>query len=99
MGVTHGRYAGDHVDDDDVWHVAARQPPPESRGWVDGRHTYSGGGRQLAQRGVSLYKIATLMGNSPEICRRHYAAIIPDAMTDDVEFSTRLPLRLTAAGA
>jgi hypothetical protein len=40
------------------------------------------------------------MGNSPEICRRHYAALIPDAMTDDVEFASRLSsLGLTAAGA
>jgi hypothetical protein len=28
-------------------------------------------GSQLAMKGESLYKIATLMGNSPEICRRH----------------------------
>lgn len=26
-------------------------------------------------KGESLYKIATLMGNSPEICRRHYAGL------------------------
>lgn len=47
------------------------------------RHTF---GSRLAQKGVSLYKIATLMGNSPEICRRHYAALIPEEMTDVVEF-------------
>jgi integrase len=64
---------------------------------LDYRHTF---GSQLAQRGVSLYKIATLMGNSPEICRRHYAALIPDAMTEDVEFASRSSsLGLTAAGA
>lgn len=28
-------------------------------------------------KGESLYKIATIMGNSPEICRRHYAALLP----------------------
>jgi len=38
------------------------------------RHTF---GSQLAMKGESLYKIATLMGNSPEICRRHYAALCP----------------------
>ena len=32
------------------------------------RHTF---GSQLAMKGESLYKIATLMGDSPEICRRH----------------------------
>ncbi len=37
-------------------------------------------------KGESLYKIATLMGNSPEICRRYYAALIPEAMSDTVEF-------------
>ena len=26
------------------------------------------------------------MGNSPEICRRHYAALIPEKMKDTVEF-------------
>ena len=53
---------------------------------LDYRHTF---GSQLAQRGESLYKIATLMGNSPEICRRHYAALVPEAMHDSVEFSTQ----------
>lgn len=52
---------------------------------LDFRHTF---GSQLAQKGVSLYKIATLMGNSPEICRRHYAALIPEALTDEVEFGS-----------
>ncbi|MBK8270862.1 MAG: tyrosine-type recombinase/integrase [Planctomycetes bacterium] len=35
-------------------------------GCLDFRHTF---GSQLAQKGVSLYKIATLMGNSPTICQ------------------------------
>lgn len=50
---------------------------------LDFRHTF---GSQLAQNGVSLYKIATLMGNSPEICRRHYASLVPEAMAAEVEF-------------
>jgi integrase len=50
---------------------------------LDFRHTF---GSQLAQKGESLYKIATLMGNSPEICRKHYAALIPEEMADVVEF-------------
>ena len=29
------------------------------------------------------------MGNSPEICRRHYAALIPEDMRDTVEFESR----------
>ena len=52
-------------------------------GCLDFRHTF---GSQLAQKGESLYKISALMGNSPEICRRHYAALVPEAMADAVEF-------------
>ena len=48
------------------------------------RHTF---GSHLAQRGVSLYKISTLMDNSPGICRRHYAELVPEALTAEVEFS------------
>ena len=50
---------------------------------LDFRHTF---GSHLAQKGESLYKIAELMGNSPEICRRHYAALVPEKMYDAVEF-------------
>ena len=57
-------------------------------GCLDYRHTF---GSQLAQKGESLYKIATLMGNSPDICRRHYAALIPEAMHDVVEFGPKAP--------
>ena len=52
---------------------------------LDFRHTF---GSQLAMKGESLYKISKLMGNSPEICRRHYAALIPEALSDSVEFDT-----------
>jgi integrase len=52
---------------------------------LDYRHTF---GSQLAMKGESLYKISTLMGNSPEICRRHYAALIPEEMGDSVEFGS-----------
>ncbi|NVN98437.1 MAG: site-specific integrase, partial [Geobacteraceae bacterium] len=50
---------------------------------LDFRHTF---GSKLAMKGESLYKISALMGNSPEICRRHYAALIPEAMIESVEF-------------
>ena len=53
---------------------------------LDFRHTF---GSQLAMKGESLYKIATLMGNSPEICRRHYAALAPESLTESVEFAGR----------
>ena len=35
---------------------------------------------------MSLLKIAQLMGNSPEICRRHYAALVPEQMHDEINF-------------
>jgi len=50
---------------------------------LDYRHTF---GSHLAQKGESLFKIAELMGNSPEICRRHYAALVPEKMRESVEF-------------
>jgi integrase len=67
---------------------AANQAAGLVWGCLDFRHTF---GSLLAQRGESLYKIATLMGNSPEICRRHYAALIPENMHDSVEFGPRDP--------
>ncbi|UCD50239.1 MAG: site-specific integrase [Phycisphaerales bacterium] len=51
---------------------------------LDFRHTF---GSQLAQKDESLQKIAELMGNSPEMCRKHYAALIPERMHDTVEFA------------
>jgi site-specific recombinase XerD len=50
------------------------------------RHTF---GSQLAIKGESLYKISTLMGNSPDICRRHYATLSPEALVQSVEFGER----------
>jgi len=50
---------------------------------LDYRHTF---GSQLAMKGESLYKISALMGNSPEICRRHYAALLPESLFEAVEF-------------
>jgi len=49
----------------------------------DLRHTF---GSQLAQRGVSDFQIATLLGNSPPIVRRHYARVIPEDLRAEVEF-------------
>jgi integrase len=49
------------------------------------RHTF---GSQLAMKGESLYKISALMGNSPEICRRHYAALMPESLLQSVDFDS-----------
>jgi site-specific recombinase XerD len=51
----------------------------------DYRHTF---GSHLAMKGVSLYKISSLMGNSPDICRKHYAALVPQEMREEVEFAS-----------
>ncbi len=42
--------------------------------WNPFRHTF---GSLLAQAGVSLDKISSWMGNTPDVCRRHYAQFIP----------------------
>ncbi|MCE9590263.1 MAG: site-specific integrase [Planctomycetes bacterium] len=65
---------------------------------LDFRHTF---GSQLAMKGESLFKIAKLLGNSPEICRRHYAALVPEEMSASVEFPEPVVrVRLTSsAGA
>ena len=40
-------------------------------------------GRVVAKEGVSLDKIAAWMGNSPQICRRHYAQFAPRDRHDE----------------
>jgi integrase len=62
-------------------------------GCLDFRHTF---GSHLAMKGESLYKISKLMGNSPEICSRHYAALIPEEMGDSVEFGTKASVQRNA---
>lgn len=75
-----GRYDPDNFSSD-----LRTQNAAKGLDWtnLDYRHTF---GSQLAMKGESLYKIATLMGNSPEICRRHYAALMPESLTESVEF-------------
>lgn len=51
---------------------------------LDYRHTF---GSQLAQNNVSLYKLTTLVGKSPEICHRHYVALVSEAMASEVGFA------------
>jgi integrase len=63
---------------------AANENAKLTWGCLDFRHTF---GSQLAMKGESLYKISQLMGNSPEICRRHYAALLPESLVDSVEFA------------
>jgi len=80
--------AGAWWDPDNFSHALAHANRAAGLRWscLDYRHTF---GSQLAMKGESLYKISALMGNSPEICRRHYAALCPEAMADTVEFARR----------
>ena len=77
--------SGNRWHPDTFSHHLARMNKSAGLDWtcLDFRHTF---GTQLAKRGISLYKISELMGNSPEICRRHYAAIHTEYMHKDVEF-------------
>lgn len=61
-----------------------REPIPEERiGWNAFRHTF---GSLLAQAGVGLDKISSWMGNTPEVCRRHYAHFVPrDRHDEDID--------------
>jgi integrase len=71
--------------------IGAKTIDGDMGGCLDFRHTFAS---QLAQAGVSLFNIATVMGNSPEICRRHYAAISPDSITAEGEFGPIHPQSL-----
>jgi integrase len=53
---------------------ACPKVPGQRIGWNAFRHTF---GSLLAQAGVSLDKISAWMGNSPTVCRRHYAEFVP----------------------
>lgn len=61
---------------------------------LDLRHTF---GTQLAMGGVSLYKISKLMGNSPDICRKHYAFLMPDQLKEEVEFADEIEVDVIPA--
>lgn len=54
--------------------------PEERIRWNAFRHTF---GSLLAQAGVSLDKVTAWMGNSPAVCRRHYAESIPRDRRDE----------------
>jgi integrase/recombinase XerC len=66
--------------------LAGAEPNPVPArliGWNVFRHTF---GSLLAQAGVSLDKICAWMGNTPEVCRRHYAEFVPrDARDEEID--------------
>jgi integrase len=58
----------------------AEKIPRERIGWTVFRHTF---GSLLAQAGVSLDKISAWMGNTPAVCRAHYAQFVPRDQRDE----------------
>ena len=71
----------------------AKVPLPEREVFNLFRHTY---GTRLARLGVPMIKIAQLMGNSPRIVEKHYAAFAPNSELREV--MDRLAARVTVAG-
>jgi len=51
----------------------------------------------LAKKGVSIFKIAKLLGNTVPICERHYAHLSPAGLADEVEFRSADSGRAAAA--
>jgi integrase len=76
---------GARLDADNLTHGFRKIVRSGGLSWtlLDLRHTF---GSQLAMKGVGLYKIATFMGNSPQICQKHYAALEVDHLHQDIEF-------------
>lgn len=72
-------------DPDNLGHRLAKERKPMDLKWtmLDFRHTY---GSQLAMKGVSIYKIAKLMGNSARVAEKHYAALQTQELHKDIEF-------------
>ena len=76
---------GKHYDSDNFSRksrIANRKASP-SQVYLDYRHTF---GSHLTIKRQSLHKTSVLMGNSAEICSRHYAALMPETLADSIEF-------------
>lgn len=75
-----GRWDGTNLHR--AWRALIRR-----HGWtwtfLDLRHTFA---TLMVSRNVSLAKVSALMGNSPEICRRHYAHISTEDLRAEVDF-------------
>jgi len=58
---------------------ACPEIPRHKRGWNVFRHTFAS---RHAQHGTSIDVIAAWLGDSPRICREHYARYVPENMKD-----------------
>jgi len=76
---------GTRWDGDNLTHRFARTMKGLKLPWriMDLRHTF---GSHLAQKGVSSFKIATVMGNSSQIVEKYYARLVPEEMHAELEF-------------
>ena len=72
-------------DGDNLGHDLAKRMRLLGLKWnfLDFRHTY---GSQLAMKGLTIYKIAKLMGNSSRVAERHYAALQTEDLHKDINF-------------
>ncbi len=57
-------------------------------GCLHTRHSFAS---HLARKGISLFKIAKLLGNTTGICERHYAHLSPAGLAEEVEFRKPVP--------
>lgn len=57
----------------------AKDVPADHIRWNVFRHTFAS---LLVQAGVSIYKVSQWMGNSIEVCMKHYASMSPDHDSD-----------------
>ena len=58
---------------------AIKEKHPEKFGWNAFRHTFAS---RHAQAGMSLDVIAAWLGDSPKVCKEHYARYVPANMRD-----------------
>lgn len=58
----------------------SRSCPGVPCGWNVFRHTF---GSLAVQAGVPLDRVCAWMGNTPDVCRRHYAQFVPRGMRDN----------------
>lgn len=64
-------------------HLRPMLPTGTPCGWNIFRHTF---GSLLAQSGVPIDKICAWMGNTPQVCRAHYAQFVPrDGKDADID--------------
>ncbi len=66
----------------------AQKEATQRWGCLDARHTFA---TWLVRAGVSLFKVSKLLGNSVEICQRHYAHLVSAELRDEVELDAVAP--------